>query len=371
MKLDIQKASILKRISAGILDFILLIVLSVGFFALISVISDFDGHINAYNTYKAEAVIQADMLDYVRDPSKIYLDAEKTQIDIDQVNTAYDYYYSDAFQELSEEEQKIYTDKYEVAMDILNKNPAALKENALVSSLTLVITSVGILLAYLILEFILPLILKNGQTIGKKVFGIAVMHTNCVKISHFTMFIRTILGKYAIETMIPVLMVLMLLFGMIGWVALVVIGGILVLEIVCFFYKKQRSLIHDVIAKTTTVDLASQKIFETAEEAIEAQRLAQYEEGAEYVPGTFTFGKTTEGKDIEGIEHDTVGTDDNCGTDDVIDDDKEIVESQNNNDACIEKSKVPNEDGTVSEVDVAPLNSVGSETDANAQQNSK
>ncbi len=361
MKLDIQKASILKRISAGILDLILLVVLSVGFFALISVISDFDGHINAYNTYKAEAVIQADMLDYVKDASKIYLDADKTQIDIEQVNTAYDYYYSDAFQELSEEEQKIYKDKYTVAMEILQENPQAVKENMLVSSLTFVITSVGILLAYLILEFILPLILKNGQTIGKKVFGIAVMHTNCVKVSHITMFIRTILGKYAIETMIPVLMLIMLLFGMIGWVALVVLCGILALEIVCFLYKKQRTLIHDLIAKTTTVDLASQQIFNTVEEALEAQRLAQYEEGAEYVPGTFTFGKTTDGRDIVRNEQDNAGTDDSCGTDDVID--ENVVEiGENNEEGLPEQTHTSSEEPSTSEVDVAPLNSVGDES---------
>ena len=51
MEFDIQKANTLKRVSAFILDFILLCVLAVGFAAFISWVSDFDGHYKTFTTF--------------------------------------------------------------------------------------------------------------------------------------------------------------------------------------------------------------------------------------------------------------------------------------------------------------------------------
>lgn len=273
MGFDVQKANMLKRISAGILDFILLLVLSVGCAVIISLICDFDGHIKAYNGY---------------------IDQYQQEFGID-----FSFVDSDDFKAMTEEEQTAYKEKCQQAYDALNANSAAVKEYGLVMSLTLVIITFGILIAYLILEFILPLIFKNGQTIGKKAFGIAVMHTNCVKINSVALFIRSILGKYVIETMIPVLICIMIYFGTIGFVAVIVLAGILILEIIVFFVSKNRSLIHDVLAKTVTVDLASQMIYATQEEAVEAKQLAVAEDKVGYVPGAFSFGKTTDGKELE------------------------------------------------------------------------
>ncbi len=309
MKLDIQKASMLKRISAGILDFILLVVLTVGFMALIAVISDFDGHVKNYEGYLDHYATVSGVADYAT-----VKDADGNAVD---PSTGFDFVSTEEYKNLSEEEQKIYQEKVDAAIKALNEDEVASKEYMLVMSLTLVITSISIFLAYLILEFILPLVFKNGQTLGKKAFGIAVMHQNCVKVTPTAMFIRTFLGKFAIETMIPVLIVLMIFFNVIGYVAWIVLGGILLLELVCMFYKKQRLLIHDILAKTVSVDLASQMIYATEEEAVEAQRLAQYEQSTDYVPGSFSFNKTTSGDEI--VKQDNVGTDDiedTCGTDD-------------------------------------------------------
>lgn len=272
MGFDIQKASVLKRISAGILDFILLIVLSVGCAVIVSLICDFDGHIKNYENY---------------------LSKYQNEYNID-----FSFVGSDEYNALSEEEQSAYKEQCEKAYQALIADTLAMKEYNLVMSLTIVITSIGIFLSFMILEFILPLILKNGQTIGKKVFGIAVMHTNCVKIRSVALFIRSILGKYVIETMIPVLILIMMYFNVIGIVSIIVLAGILILEIVVYFVSKNRSLIHDILAKTVAVDLASQMIYSTEEEALETMRLAKYEESTEYVPGTFSFGKTVDGREI-------------------------------------------------------------------------
>ena len=146
---------------------------------------------------------------------------------------------------------------------------------------TLMMVSIGVLLSMLILEFTLPLVFKNGSTIGKKVFGIGLVHQNGVRVNTITMFIRTFLGKYAVETMVPVLLVLMLFTGN-GIISIIVMALILVLEIVLFVWKKDtRPFIHDVFAKTVVVDLASQMIFQNEVEMQEYRRSAYAEASAD------------------------------------------------------------------------------------------
>ena len=142
---------------------------------------------------------------------------------------------------------------------------------------TLMMVSLGILLSMVILEFTFPLLFKNGQTIGKKVFGIAVIHQNGVKINTITLFIRTFLGKYAVETMCPVLLVLML-FTSNAITSVIVMALLIIFELVIFIWKKDtRPFIHDVFAKTVCVDLASQMIFESEAEMLAFKRNAYAE----------------------------------------------------------------------------------------------
>ena len=143
-----------------------------------------------------------------------------------------------------------------------------LHSQSLLQNLQLIITTFGILIAVLLLEFIVPMSLGNGQTIGKKVFAIGVMRQEGVKVNGVCMFIRTVLGKYAIEPMVPVLMVLMLFFGSVGEVGWIIVGVIVIAEIVLLATTKEHCMIHDKLANTVTVDLPSQMIFNTQEELI-------------------------------------------------------------------------------------------------------
>ena len=133
-------------------------------------------------------------------------------------------------------------------------------------NLTVVITSIGLLLGYLAMEFTVPLLLKDGRTLGKKIFGLAVMRRDGVRVSHVQLFVRTILGKYALETMIPVLIVLMMFWGSLGIVGLIVLVLIPLLEIIVMIRTEENCAIHDIIAHTAVVDYASQMIFGTDEE---------------------------------------------------------------------------------------------------------
>jgi uncharacterized RDD family membrane protein YckC len=137
----------------------------------------------------------------------------------------------------------------------------------MVSKTTMSVT-LGILLGFLIVEFIVPLILKDGQTIGKKCFSICVINENGVRIKPFVLFVRAILGKYTIETMISVFLIISMMFGSITIVKLFIILAILVANLTMIITNKNNALIHDIIAYTVVVDKESQLIFENEDELI-------------------------------------------------------------------------------------------------------
>ncbi len=249
--LDIERASILKRIAASLLDFILVLILSVGAAWLISLITNYNEHIDNVNEY----------YDYYNE-----------KYDIDLLGT------SDKYKDLTEEEQEAYDERLEQANLEYANDKEAIKEFNLVINLSIMIISVGLFFGIFITEFIIPLIFKNGQTVGKKIFSICVIKNDGVKVSTVQLFARTVIGKYVVETMIPVLLALAIVFGFIGIAGTIVIGGLLLVQIVLLFATKNRTLIHDAFAYTVVVDKESQKIFNTNEERIKYREKLHEEE---------------------------------------------------------------------------------------------
>ena len=237
MILDLQKASLLKRISAALLDVILLGILVVGLAFFLSVLLGYDSHNQAlqeaYRVYEEEYGVNFEMT-------------------------------SEAFAHMTEEEEALYFRAYEA----LTSDKEAMYHYNMVLNLSLVIASLSIFLGYVLLECVVPAIFGNGQTVGKKIFGIGVMRTDGIRVSAPLMFIRTVLGKFTIETMIPVLIIMMIFFYAIGRLGVWILAGILVIQILLLFLSRHHALIHDVLAKTVVIDLASQMIFETEEELI-------------------------------------------------------------------------------------------------------
>ena len=229
---DLQRASMLKRISAWLLDTILLVIAATLMALILSAALGYDRY--------------GDMLEarYAWYESEYGVSRNLTQADVDAMTDAQRANLQAASEALAQDEEANYA--YNMVVQLL-----------------IVITSIGILLAYLAMEFAVPMLLKNGQTIGKKVFGIAVMRSDSIRINGVCLFIRTVLGKYTIETMIPVMMLLMLYFGAIGEVGLLVLGAVLIVNAALILFTRERTPIHDKLANTVTVDLASQMIFDT------------------------------------------------------------------------------------------------------------
>jgi len=244
MKLDIQKAALLKRISAWIFDAILLVVVATGVALALSVAVDFDSHTNrlsaVYEQYEQQYGIDFDIT-----PEEL--------------------------SKLTEEELQ----RYEEASTALSTDNDAITAYNMVLNLMLVILTGSILLSFIGLEILVPLRLQNGQTLGKKIFGVALMRRNGVKINAISLTIRTILGKFTIETMIPVLLFLMMILGLIGVVAPVMLLVLLVAQLLSLVLSRRGAALHDLLADTVAVDLESQMIFDSEEELVEyAKKLA-------------------------------------------------------------------------------------------------
>lgn len=237
MVTDLQKASLWKRISAGLFDMILVAIVAVGVAALLSMAFGYNTHnqnlTDAYSRYEAQYGVEFQM----------------TQADFDA---------------LSKEEQ----DAYDAAYQALISDEEVIYHYNMVLNLSLLITTFSILLAVLLMEFAVPLLLKNGQTLGKKIFGVALMRSDGVKLSAVQLFIRTVLGKFTIEIMIPVYILMMIFFNTIGIVAVAVLGAILVGEILSMAISRTNALLHDTVAGTVAVDMASQLIFDTPDEKL-------------------------------------------------------------------------------------------------------
>ena len=250
---DLQRASVLKRISAFIFDMILLAILAVGVAFLLSSALGYDAQ-----TEKLDAVY------------KSYEEQFSVSFDI----SAEDY------AALSEDEKQVYED----AFAALSADGEASYVYTLIINLTMIILTFSILISYLLLEFTVPLLFGNGQTLGKKIFGIGVMRTDGVRLRAPQLFIRTVLGKFTVETMIPVFLIVLVYFGAMGVIATAVIAVIAITQLVLLFATKTRSQIHDLISATVTVDMASQLIFETADDLIEYKKKLQKEQAdkAEY-----------------------------------------------------------------------------------------
>jgi uncharacterized RDD family membrane protein YckC len=234
---DLQKASMWKRCSAALFDGILLCIVIVLFAWIISTALGFDEH---------SATLDA-----------CYAQYEETYGVTLRLSLA-------DYEALGEEE----LGRLNAAYDALAADERAVYAYNMMMQLTPVVTSLSILLGYMVMEFTIPMCLGNGQTLGKKIFSIGVMRQDGVKLSGTTLFIRTVLGKYTIETMIPVLMIIMIFFGSIGLVGPAIIGAIVLCNIIMLIATRTNAAIHDGIASTVCVDLPSQMIFNSREDML-------------------------------------------------------------------------------------------------------
>lgn len=249
MEQDLQKAGLRKRISAGIFDGMLAAMLAVGVAFLLSLAFGYDSQnetLNAaYEKYETQYGVTFN-------------------ISVEQYDA------------MTEEEKA----NYQAAYDALVSDEEAMHTYNVVVNLMLLMTSLGILAGIVLMEFVVPLFFGNGQTLGKKIFGICLMRTDGVKLNTMQLFVRTVLGKFAIETMIPVYILLMLFMGAANIFNLLLLAAIALAQAVIVVVTRNNSLIHDLLAGTVVVDYASQRIFTSTQDLIEYQKRVAAERAA-------------------------------------------------------------------------------------------
>ena len=249
MVCDLQKGSLWKRTAAWVFDGIIVIALAVGLGFLLSVALGYDGYSEALNGAYAR-----------------YEEEYGIVFDISQ----------EAYAAMTDTQRQ----NYDAAYSALIADEAAMHAYNMMVNLMLVITSSGILLATVLWELLLPLWFGNGQTLGKKIFGLCLIRNDGVKLNNMQLFTRTILGKFTIETMIPVYILLMIFWGTAGIGGTMILFALLIGQLVCVAVSRTNSAIHDLLAGTVVVDLASQMIFRTTEDLIAYQKKAAAERAA-------------------------------------------------------------------------------------------
>ncbi len=248
--INLQKGSLSKRLAAYMLDMILVVILATGVAALLASVLHYDSYVETFYTGYEQ-----------------YQQEYGVEFGITQEQY-------DAF---TPEEKE----NFDRATEALNQNEEFLYAYNMMANLLLLILTVSILVAYLLLEFLIPAKLGNGQTVGKKIFGLAVMRANGVKLNTVTLFIRGILGKYTIETMVPVMIIIMIILGSLGVLGTAILVLILAVQVIMLIATHTNSAIHDLLSNTVVVDMASQRIFGSELELIaykeqqQAQRAAR------------------------------------------------------------------------------------------------
>ena len=234
---DIQNASVLKRISALLLDVILLACLAVGAVYLVGKIVNYDSH---WEKLDAKYKYYEETYDV-----KFNITAEELE-------------------NLTEEERA----KYDEVEEIIRNDVEFNKEYQLIINLTLLMATFGICIAVLITDFVIPLIFKNGQTVGKKIFSLCVVKKNSVKIKNVQLFVRTLLGKFAVELMIPVYIIIMFYFGLIGILGVLLLLALAIVQLILLIATRNRTVLHDLLSQTCVADMGSQMIFDSEDDLI-------------------------------------------------------------------------------------------------------
>lgn len=232
---EINKAPALKRLAAWLIDMIIVIVLASGFTWLGSM------------TYS------------------------KVSKNLDQKYIEHGIYLPDSTQpsgykacELKYDDNgvAIETDSCTISWKAFYADEEAVKLTRMANNCVVANIGVGTLIAVLLVEFMCPLLFKKTQaTPGYWIMHIGIIGKDCIKAKPLPLFARAVIGRWAIEVMVPVLCVLYIMSnigaGLYGTIALFVF----VLVEACFMaFTKNRVAIHDAISNTVPVD-ADQQYF--------------------------------------------------------------------------------------------------------------
>jgi uncharacterized RDD family membrane protein YckC len=119
--------------------------------------------------------------------------------------------------------------------------------------------SVGLLLAELVVLMLMPLLLKNGQTLGKKLMRLGLVDNQGLKVKPINVVMRFLIGWFVFETALSLIMTMF-----VGLPLFILISALMAL------LTRNKRALHDIIGSTIVVNLDKMILFETTEERKEA-----------------------------------------------------------------------------------------------------
>ncbi len=253
MALGIQKAPVWKRISAFLFDIMLVISLALVFLIGFSTFLNFDKYSDTLTSKLTSYEQQYEV--------PTYTDEE--------------------FEKLTEEQKAEFNALQDTALTAFFQDELVSDTITELIMVVVIAASISLLLAYVVVFFLLALPFKNGQTLGKKSFGLAVMRTNGVRVTNQVLFIRTVVGMFVIETLFPLLLLSLTVVRFLGTIGVITPILLLILEFGVMIYTPTNSTIHDLLSDTVVVDMASQEIFESEEELIAYKKRVAAQKAAE------------------------------------------------------------------------------------------
>ncbi len=237
-----KKPPMVKRFAALVIDVIMVIVLASGIAFLVSKIYNYDKYYNA--VYEAQ-------ISY-----GVYVPSDEGTIS-----------YNGKTYIICTEDKSITKEEANARIKALTSDQT-FKDNYFKMNLgPIIITSIGLATSLLILEYIVPLCLKHGRTLGKFLFNIGYVNEDDIDVTPKNMTIKFLFGKLIVNTLIPYTGVLLIIYQ----TGLVVIGlafviGVPLINLIMLFASKDNRLLSDYIGKMKPCDNNCQMYFKTVEE---------------------------------------------------------------------------------------------------------
>ena len=155
---------------------------------------------------------------------------------------------------------KLVQGKYvDAIMDDLNKIPEVEKAGANYMTLSTLQYVVSIFIAGALVYILVPLIMKNGQTIGKKVFGLGLANSDGYKFSNPRLLMRFV--PFAVVDISLFFLILVNLY-----IVMLIVLIIFLVSFALAMSSPKRMSLHDLTAQSIVVDLKTSTLFSTVEE---------------------------------------------------------------------------------------------------------
>ena len=155
---------------------------------------------------------------------------------------------------------KLVQGKYvDAIMDDLNNIPEVAKAGANYMTISTLQYVVSILISGALVYILVPLILKNGQTFGKKAYGLGLANSDGYKFSNSRLLMRFL--PFAIVDISLFFMILVNLY-----LVLLIVLIIFLVSFALAMSSPKRMSLHDITGRTIVVDLKSSTLFETVDE---------------------------------------------------------------------------------------------------------